>query len=61
MMSQKKMWKDCKIRDACEVILGGYPRGIPERCLECTDLVKFTVSCMVLDASGVKENNLWGE
>ena len=62
MMS--RLWgakRKCKIEDACRAILSEYPRDIPDRCDECTDLVKFTVSCLILDGLEVKEVDIWNE
>ena len=35
--------KNCSLEAKCLRVLGGYPKDIPQRCEECTDLVKFTI------------------
>lgn len=53
------MRKKCELEEACRIVLGGYERDIPERCPECTDLVKFTLGCMILHDINLKEDAAW--
>lgn len=49
----------CKLEAHCKEILSKYPKDIPERCLECTDLLKFTIETIVRYSALGLERDQW--